>query len=245
MLLINMYWNRTNRLLWLLGVLLGLTTCQEDIDEKPQILDMRIEGIPQENITIDQDQRVITLVLPPTLPSLELKPHFTFFRQAKLADEWVIPLDINCRCWTNPDGYIGNTATNGERVLMKLVNRVDNKHQSSHYTLMLKRAGPLRIKTQPAPTIYELSGISQVIVPAENVFGTPLIEYIAVTQTGALSPHWIGPGGGPMAYQQLNGLKIPLAGYSGTLSLKPGLHDLDLWLVDGTTVHATGAILVK
>ncbi|GAB4045028.1 hypothetical protein GCM10028774_66160 [Spirosoma jeollabukense] len=206
---------------------------------------MSIEGIPQENISIDQQQKLITLVLPPTLPSLDLKPHFTFSPQAKLADEWVFHLDINFRCWTNSDGYIGNTATNGERVLVKLVNRVDNKRQSSHYTVMLKRAGPLRIKTLPAPTIYELSGISQVIVPAENVFGTPLIEFIAVTQTGALSPRWIGPGGGPMAYQLLNGLKIPLAGYSGTFSLKPGLHDLDLWLNDGTKVHTTGAILVK
>lgn len=223
--------------------------CREPaIDESPQILNMRIEGISQENISIDQQQRRITVLLPSTLPALELFPSFTLSKQTHLAPYWTEGKKVISLIGYCPGNYWnGFDWTSKSPEGLEITTVVSNQKQSISYTIQFKSIGPLRLKTIPTPLVYDLNGPPELVVPVENYYGSSFVEYIAVTKTGSISPFWIGPGGGRLenCASLLNKLSIPLAGYIGSIALKPGLHDLDLWLADGTKVHATGYILVK
>lgn len=227
------------RLFLLFGILLGLIACQDSIDEPPQILGMSIPGIPPQNITIDQQQRVITVLLPNTLPSPELVPTFTLSRQAQLPPYWTaekrtISLDKYCPC--------GGYASQQSASILELVTRVDNQNQTSSYTIRLNGSGPLRLKPLQTPIIYDLKGTPEIVVPVENYYTNSLVWTFSVTRTGSATPNFRIFG---CICSRQNEIRIPLSGYIGTATLKPGLHDLDLWLMDGTQVHVEGYILVQ
>ena len=230
------------------GLLMSLTACKEPVlDEYPQILSLSLSGIPQQNITIDQAQHLITVVVPNNLPSLTLVPSFTLSPQAYLSPYWTKnqPVVFGWPSW------YGNLVPDS----MLSYARVDNQKHATEYTIRFTGNGlPLRIKPLPTPIVYDSKSTDYtIIVPVENYFGSPLVEYIALTPTGSPSPNWLGPGGGPMAYLagSFDQLSISLSGYRvgpyehPSFFLKPGLHDLDFWLTDGTKVHAQGYLLIQ
>jgi hypothetical protein len=232
-------------------VIVWLTSCKHDslpvaLDEQPQILFMSLPGIPQQNINIDQKTYTITVELPASLPALEMIPTFTLSQQANLHGDWADGKKAVSLAYYCPATYY-EWGLGAFKPIEPV--RVDNLRHVSYYTIKLKSKGEaLRLKPLLTPIIYDSKGKSyDIIVPVENYYGSSFIEYIAVTKTGSITPLWIGPGGGPMEYCAglLNQVKIALAGYKGSIALQPGLHDLDLWLADGTKVHATGVILVK
>jgi hypothetical protein len=232
------------------GLLFWLAACKQEpepaLDESPRILSMSLTGIPQENITIDQQAQAITVLLPASLAAFEMTPSFTVSRQAQVEGAWgrgerIISLAKYCPCDNNPEGRVGQ---------FKFIEplQVVNRTHTSHYTIQLKTTGaPLRIKPLTTPIIADSKSEDySVVLPVENNYGRGFVQAIAVTKTGADKPYWIGGG---FCFEictgLLNQIKIPLAGYKGTGSLRPGLHDLDLLLIDGTKLHVDGAILVK
>ena len=121
----------------------GLTACKENIDEKPQILGMSIEGIPQQNITIDQEQRRIMVIVPPTLPSLFLSISFSLSRQAELNPFWTEGkkgIDLTGYC---PSSIYSNGQLQDPYIELSAL--LTNKKQTSLYTVRLKSTGPLQI----------------------------------------------------------------------------------------------------
>lgn len=233
------------------GLLFCLTACKHipepvALDESPRILSMSLAGIPQENITIDHQVHTIIVQLPASLPALEMTPSFAASQQAQVSGDWgvgkkAISLTNYCPCTYDEQGKVG---------LFNPIEPVQvvNLTHTSYYTIQLKSMGdPLRIKRLTTPIIYDSKSENyNIVLPVENYYGSSFIQAIAVTKTGADKPFWIG---GNFCFEQcarlLNQIKIPLAGYKGTGSLHPGLHDLDLWLADGTKIHAEGVIMVK
>lgn len=111
-----------------------LLACKEPaIDEKPQILGMSIEGIPQENISIDQEKRVITVLSPPTMPSFVLEPTFTLSPQAHLSEKETISLANYCPSILN---WTGRSPS------LSIVVKIENKKQVNGYTVQVKSAAP-------------------------------------------------------------------------------------------------------
>jgi hypothetical protein len=231
--------------------LLCLTACQATVDESPQILGLSIAGVPQQNIAIDQQHRRITVVLPAKLPSLELSPTFILSKQAQLAPYWTSgkkAIDLGKYC---PCGYAGYRAPDS----LAIQTTVSNKSQTTNYTIKLNSEGPLRIGPLLEPVVYDTQLKNIIYLPVENYYGSSYVQYLAVTPAGSASPNWIGVGdfcfdvcGGRLNQwgTWLDGYLVGGANGSPRVSsLKPGLHDLDLSLADGTKVHATGAILVK
>lgn len=254
---------KLNRLLLLsAAVLLLLTSCKKEpepvaIDEQPRILSMSLPGILPENISIDHLAHTITVRLPSSLPALEMVPSFTVSQQTSVYGDWstgkkTVSLAYYCPCTYDEQGQVG---------LFKAIEpvRVDNLVRTSYYTLILKGNGaPVRIKPLQIPVVYEVITnnkplYSPLSIPVENYYGSSFVQYIAVTKAGSLSPNWIGPGSSCMenCAGRLNEIVLSLTGYlvgpyeNPSSSLKPGLHDLDLWLADGTKLHAKDYILVK
>lgn len=235
---------------WVILICL-LTACRQEpsiiaLDEQPQVLSMSLPGIPQQNIRIDHQTHTISVELPASLPALEMIPTFTLSQQATLHGDWADGKKAISLAYYCPATYY-EWGMGAFKPIEPV--RVDNLVRVSYYTIKLKSKGEaLRLKLLLTPILYDSKGTDyNILVPVENYYGSSFIEYISVTKTGSLAPLWIGPGGGPMEYCAvlLNQVKIALAGYKGSIALQPGLHDLDLWLADGTKLHATGAILVK
>lgn len=239
---------RVSRILFFLVIFVWLTDCTnkpdqvKPIDEQPKILTMSIPGVPPSNISIDEATHLITVVLPPSLPALDLIPSFTVSEQAKMNGEWgsgkAISFKDYCPC------------TNSIPTLVEDVKgvRVDNLTHTSYYTITFKKQASLKLKTQVVPVVWDSgSNYYNIYFPVENYYGSSFVRLIAVTKTGSASPNWIGGGDGcfDVCSKRLNEMGISISGYRGTFSLQPGIHDLDLLLLDGTILHASGAILVK
>lgn len=203
---------------------------------------MQIPGIPQESISIDEDKHLITVLLPPTLPALELVPTFTVSEQATMYGEWgkgkAISLTNYCACTNSIPTVLEDT---------KEV-RVNNLTHTTYYTITLKKQGILRLRPILTPITWDSkSNFYNIYFPVENYYGSSFVRLVAVTKTGSASPKWIGGGDGcfDVCAKRLNEMGISISGYRGTGSLQPGIHDLDLLLLDGTVLHAANAVLVK
>lgn len=238
---------------WLLIALLSLSTACEQIplDEPPLILSMNITGIPPQNISINQLRRLITVVLPATLPSLELVPSFTLSNQAYLSPYWTngpktISVAKYCPATSN---WVGRSSS------LETVIQIDNQKQTSSYTIQLKSAASLQIKPLTTPLVYDSKSTNyKVQIPVENYYGSAFIDGIALTKTGSDVLGWVG-GGNLMETCQglLNKVEISLYGFrTGGVNgmpvgflLEPGLYDLNLRLADGTEVHAVNYLLIK
>lgn len=237
------------------AVALGLSGCGwvNDVfpsNKPPQVLAVHLSGVPNENISIDQQKLQIIVLLPDTLSSLTLVPDLTLSKHANLLGSAIkIPLDNYCPCpYGSPNG--------ASRDIIQQID-LEQGSTTSHYKIVIRSQAPLQLKPLKSPIVWDSkSTYYNIFFPVKNYYGSSYVRYIAVTKTGSLSPNWIGGGDGcfDVCSGRLNILGISISGYlmgngsgDGVLipSLKAGLYDLDLWLVDDTKIHATAAILVK
>lgn len=214
-------------------------------DEKPQILSVHIPGVPDENISIDQDKLTVSALLPDTLVSLKFSPAFKLSKRAELlGNPPTIDLTTYCPCAFNlvtPNNPISQPVD------------LQQGSQTNHYRLILKSQAPLRFRPFKAPATWDYKSDPVIYLPVANYYGADFAVSIAVTKIGSGKPIAIGGEGCfDVCAGRLNQIGIPLSGYTSRDStgnkasyLTPGLYDLDVSLADGTKAHAAGAILVK
>lgn len=199
-----------------------------------KILELHLAGIPDKKITIDQDKRLIRIVMPETLPADGIKADYKLTSDARLYSGlekgYLRARDLN-KC-------------NTTRIILQKANPQPGD-LTVEYSIVTVAAG----KLTPNPTTpleLELSNSMRLSIPALNLYGSEALIDALVTREGSSekislmrepSPHsclWF-------SFDQVTN-QVHLSTYR---QLQPGRYALELVQIDGTVVPVPQPLLVK
>lgn len=209
----------------------------------PKILKMSIAGVPDEDITIDESNRKITVLLPPSLPSLQVMPSFLLTEGASVIG---VPIDFSLFC-----PCTGSFSVSGVYTVPLIVNIKDSYRVV--YEVTLKSKLPMKLIESSKTIVIEANpnqtpeNFMVVYLPVENYLGSSPIVAISVAKIGQ-APNWIGAP--DVCFNtcptQLNKVGIPLYGYRGTGTLTPGEYEVQVRLAGETSsIKFPQSIIVK
>jgi len=200
---------------------------------KPRIVSIKFPGIPVENFSIDQKNFVITIEVPPLLPT-EIEPEVTLTDQAELSPtSWngvftgIRPDDRQIKLgYTGIEGYIPLTT----------------------YTVNLIPTAPLKIGTVASPIEYELYNgqNDEIHIPFSNLYGNELPVKLIFTDKSSKevfefenTPErtYLFPG----LYTNVNQLGIKMY----PLMIPPGSFDLEFVTRNGETLKVPQPVFLK
>ncbi len=166
-----------NCLIWavLLAFVVGCQPKTPDPDENLQILSLYFREIPAEDVTIDQEKKVITLKAPAYLPSGEIIPYVELTRQAELKSaNWRGLFYENCPECRKLELFDKNNPSNSLS---------SGGISPSIYTVTLLPAGPLTVDAAALaadfdPRDYQFEstefGPNFFFLPFRNLYGNAL-----------------------------------------------------------------------
>ncbi len=211
-----------------------LSSCEREATPTgpPQLLKMVVKGVPEKDIQIDEQTHQIEVIMPSSLPSLQITPTFQLTKGATVLN---MPIDLRkvCPC-------LGQFSVSSTIALPLIVQRDDFRVL---YQLTLKSKSPLKLIGAAQPIILQANlaptpeNPLNLFLPAENSFGNPRINAISVAKVGQ-GTNWIGANDAcfNICPPVPNQLGISLYGYRGTGALTPGEYEVQLRLADGSGI---------
>lgn len=203
-------------------------------EDELKILEFHLAGIPDKNITIDHQKREITLRMPATLPTSNLKATYKLGPNTEivngLADDMIYASSLN-KCYEAHQIGLRKTGSGSPDAAFQ-------------YRVLAVAEGKLTFKPQ-APVTMELRDMMTVTVPAENVYGnSPLVDAFATREGSSekislmknTSPNncvWFSNGENANEVQVRTSRQLP-----------PGRYKLEMVQADGTVVPVLQPLVV-
>lgn len=233
---------RITRLLTV-SLLLISVSCQRDaegvdpaVDGKPRIVGLRIDGIPQQNITIDQQKQVVSVTMPSRLSTTALTPTFTLTTNAKLlagpgVNQPFRPVNFYNGCYDEP---------------FQLAYSSMPTDVAFKYAFQVIAPGRLQSDASQQPIDATVAEFTTVRVPLQNLYGASPVVEARVSRTGSPDKITVA-GGGPgnacvwftADLEQANQLTFTIK------TLPPGMYQLELLQANGQVVVVQQPLLVK
>lgn len=225
-------------------VLLGVTliTCKRGGDDTDpvvpetglKILELHLAGIPDNDIVIDQEKRIITIRMPSTLPSDKIKATVKLSTNARLFDSL-------------HDGYLkASHLYRCHEMRISLKKKEDfSGDLPIQYTVVTIPAGKLTPNPK-APIELELNSPMALVIPAENLYGNvPLVDARVVregsTEKMSLLEEQSPASCGRFSFSTIaNHLQL-----STSRQLPPGRYKLELVQADSTVIAVSQPLIVK
>lgn len=228
-------------LLVLLVVASSLMTCKRNADEEitPEtelkILELHLAGISDKNISIDQEKRLITIQMPSTLSSINLKAAYKLGRNTKLV-------------FGLTDGFFDarllNKCFDAPRIGLA---KADAQTDASavEYSVVAVATGKLRA-TSKTLIEQEQNDVMVLSIPVENLYGNETVTDARVTREG--SSEKISLLQEPSPYSCVwftNGSNANQIDILTSRQLQPGRYTLELIQANGTVVPVQQPLIIK
>jgi len=149
----------------------------------PHLRAISFDGIPAENVSIDQAKNEITVLVPPTLTAIDLKPRLTLSDDAKvlsgLTEGESFPASRLCACRENAARRIGIGLKNDAsgRVVRE-------------YAIVPKTNGALAPNASQTGSLEYVIGseVTSVSIPFQNLYGGSGSFRVTLTRKGSSDP---------------------------------------------------------
>ncbi|WP_128545902.1 hypothetical protein [Larkinella soli] len=247
-----------NRLLQAGLLFVLLSACRPDRekadpvpDEKPQILEMHIDGIPDDRIRIDRTLNEITVDLPDRFGAALLRPSFRLTANARLMsrvgagyEAGFDAIDLNA---TAENRYFIGAAPSGQAESVPA-------GTVTEYRLTLRSTGRLAIRLVPEPGFdtWKIGDPDGFLLSAENIYdGVPDMKLVLtpkdvpgaepqVIESSAVAQYITDAGIRHTQYPVLLRVRVPEA-----LALRPGRYALELQKAGGRSAVSPDLLQVR
>ncbi|WP_111627392.1 hypothetical protein [Larkinella arboricola] len=230
------------RFLLVLFVLAGfLITCKRTSDKEiaPEtelkILELHLAGIADKNISIDHAKRLITIQMPPMLPSINLKATYKLGRNARLvrgAENGFFDIRMLNKCFDAP--RIGLTKADSTSDVPII-----------EYSVVAVTSGKLTA-TLKTPIEHEQTDVTTISIPVENLYGSETVVDALVTREGSSEKISLLREPSPVSCGWFTtGSTANQIDILTSRQLQPGRYTLELVQANGTVVPVPQPLLVK
>ncbi|GAB3252722.1 hypothetical protein GCM10027347_12020 [Larkinella harenae] len=224
----------------LVSLAMGLVRCKRNADEPEpsaagrKLLELHLAGIPDKNITIDQEKRIVTILMPSTFPADEIKATYKLSADTRIVDgikDGYLRARHLSRCY-EPRIVLQKTPYSPEDFPVE-------------YRIETRSAGKLT-PNPTAPLEMILGDLSMVTIPFENLYGSVPVVDALVTREGGPEKisllHESSSSNCVFFYhtEVANQLRL-----SSTRQLPPGRYTLELVQKDSTVVAVPQPLVIK
>lgn len=229
------------------SVLFTILSCKHDSSTnviqpngQPRLLAMRIDGIPDENIQIDQTLNQITIQLPEGFtnnslrPSLKLTPNSVAYSGQGTYQYSFTQLDLSS---SYPEHY---------KIGLALSDQATNSAPSirTEYTISIKSAGPIRLNpvSEPGLNEYTIGNTGGFLAYIENLYDGPYSTELTLTKHDDPAASVTIPTDFIRAENSAtNWYRVHVP----TNALKPGPYDLTVKRSSGRSAVSAQPLLIK
>jgi hypothetical protein len=199
-------------------LLFGCKDSPDPVNDMPAIQSISFEGLPDENVTFDRANSVITVRMPAVLEG-GLRPVLKLTEGAQpkgLLPDGTIDISAFCSCnKSNENTYL----------------RISNQTKTATYRLNVTTTGPLSPQDVYEETTFSLkTGVLKMTLPVQNLYNNYYIDQISFKREDGMSSAWVSADGACLTgcrAEAPNRIAITL--YSPIdRELKPGKYEIEI-----------------
>lgn len=208
------------------------STMPKSVTSTPRILSMTIDGIPKEDITINETTSEILVKMPPTVTNAILKPTLTLTPNAELAVNGVyMPASWCSCCWPTADENRFGLRTNS-----------DVSQELKYYTVRPVATGELAPVPLSAPFEYAIDNEDPLPIPFIHLYGNELPTSVVLTKNGSSQAITLLAKDRKISCgYQLNNLSLDLYGQPLTV----GNYTVTFYWANGRTMNLSQPLQVR